>query len=1030
MRPPVSKANDKVSNPRALEENSRVGRIDLARAIAQIAARGRRRQDATSFLDRIGFRNATVVIDHLGSRTAWRVPSANFGLAHYDVHSVLSGDIAVASSRGVWRLNLHAEESEQTRQVRLRLSLRDLFPQTIGEAFPGLAVLSTFRLPLSGLSDLTLSSSGELLAGKLDLALGSGRLQLPWIGGQAPRLQSGELKLRYRRGQQHIELAPSRLRWAESEMTFVGSMAQRANVQSGSVWDYSLRSIKGVLRPGRSHKAVALKSWQVAGSILPVEGIISIDSLAANAGGKGMTLKGRMYTGLQPGLAVSGQFGTMPAHSLMALWPTFVGAGARDWLLRNVQSGQVRSGSFAMRLGVPAGSRQVKPGDNSGYSIDVEADVSNMRLRVDRSLPSALAPRTKIRVKNDVVKVDVPEAAFDLGRNRSFAVKDLGLNVVNIYEPSVDGVVTFKLSGKVKDALDSVAALDDAEVREAAKLRDRISGQLDGQFSVTVPFVRTGQLPKPKIIGQLRVSDGRMQQAWRGLDITGSSLIVDVGGDGLVAKGQLLLGGVPVQMSWQRFFNAADDRQPPVRLKAKLDETDRKQLGFKINHILQGPVGLDVTLQPQPPQAAGAGASAKIRVDLTDADVTIESLAWRKPVGRRAVLDFDVEPTSGQTANLRNVRLVGEGISVRGEATVGEDGHIRSFDIPDFTIDVITRLQIKGELRKGNVWRVSARGPTYEGREFFRTLFAAGRLKGRRRAKKQPGLDLDVRIDNVLGFWDTRLSNLKLDLSKRNGKIVALSARGKLSANGVLNATVKRGAKQRQLIATSNDAGATFKLIGFYPNAEGGRMRSVIDLDEESKGERRGVLSVRKFRIFGDEVLSEVLQSRSATGGNRRRRQASVTRQQVQFDWMRVPFAVGKGQFIIGDAELRGPLLGVVLCGRADFASRRMRLGGTYVPLQGLNAAVGAIPGLGQLLAGPKGEGVLGITFQVAGAMQRPQVVVNPLSLVAPGIFREMFQVTCPRRLAAGIDPKIKQGGGEPSIGSGWSSQSPVDSAN
>ena len=62
--------------------------------------------------------------------------------------------------------------------------------------------------------------------------------------------------------------------------------------------------------------------------------------------------------------------------------------------------------------------------------------------------------------------------------------------------------------------------------------------------------------------------------------------------------------------------------------------------------------------------------------------------------------------------------------------------------------------------------------------------------------------------------------------------------------------------------------------------------------------------------------------------------------------------------------------------------------------MQGLNAAVGGIPLFGQLLAGPKGEGVLGITFRIVGPMAQPQVIVNPLSMIAPGIFREMFQMT------------------------------------
>mgnify|MGYP006319584863 CR=1 FL=1 len=45
------------------------------------------------------------------------------------------------------------------------------------------------------------------------------------------------------------------------------------------------------------------------------------------------------------------------------------------------------------------------------------------------------------------------------------------------------------------------------------------------------------------------------------------------------------------------------------------------------------------------------------------------------------------------------------------------------------------------------------------------------------------------------------------------------------------------------------------------------------------------------------------------------------------------------------------------------------------------------------LLTGPRGEGLFGITFGIKGSMERPQVIVNPLSLITPGIFREVFQM-------------------------------------
>ena len=57
-----------------------------------------------------------------------------------------------------------------------------------------------------------------------------------------------------------------------------------------------------------------------------------------------------------------------------------------------------------------------------------------------------------------------------------------------------------------------------------------------------------------------------------------------------------------------------------------------------------------------------------------------------------------------------------------------------------------------------------------------------------------------------------------------------------------------------------------------------------------------------------------------------------------------------------------------------------------------LNSLLGNIPGLGDVLVGPKGGGVFAATYQVSGALVDPDVTVNPLSALAPGILRGLVK--------------------------------------
>ena len=64
-------------------------------------------------------------------------------------------------------------------------------------------------------------------------------------------------------------------------------------------------------------------------------------------------------------------------------------------------------------------------------------------------------------------------------------------------------------------------------------------------------------------------------------------------------------------------------------------------------------------------------------------------------------------------------------------------------------------------------------------------------------------------------------------------------------------------------------------------------------------------------------------------------------------------------------------------------------LGGTIVPVYGVNRTIGQIPIIGRLLRG-KGVGAFAFTYGMRGPVGNPTIWVN-LSALAPGFLRELF---------------------------------------
>ena len=159
-------------------------------------------------------------------------------------------------------------------------------------------------------------------------------------------------------------------------------------------------------------------------------------------------------------------------------------------------------------------------------------------------------------------------------------------------------------------------------------------------------------------------------------------------------------------------------------------------------------------------------------------------------------------------------------------------------------------------------------------------------------------------------------------------------------------------------------------------------------------GTKSGTLWARDFSVLGDQVVNDVLTdpSSEAVLGGQGKKQAA--RQSIDFKQLRAPFSVGGGKFHLKDAYMNGDQLGATMRGTVDFKSQTVDLGGTYVPLYGLNSAFRAIPILGPVLGGRQGEGLVGITFAIKGKLDDPSVLVNPMSVMTPGIFRQIFEFT------------------------------------
>ena len=102
---------------------------------------------------------------------------------------------------------------------------------------------------------------------------------------------------------------------------------------------------------------------------------------------------------------------------------------------------------------------------------------------------------------------------------------------------------------------------------------------------------------------------------------------------------------------------------------------------------------------------------------------------------------------------------------------------------------------------------------------------------------------------------------------------------------------------------------------------------------------------------------------------------------------------IEKGEgYLKVDGSITGLQIGLTYNGTLYDAKNRMNLRGTFMPAIGISKILALIPIVGQILSNGKDSALIGITYHLKGPTAKPKLLLNPLSIVAPGIFKKVFE--------------------------------------
>ena len=992
-----------------------VTKIEIMKAVTAAFAEARSHRNTTSYLTQFGVRDATVKFSNATTQHNWKVPDFIIDLKHSNKNSLIRGfgKVEIGGDREQikpWKLRFQTKQSDRTKNLRLDFGFKGITPASLNRLMPELAVLKHFNIPFDGKVNASLDKQGEVQSAFANIKLAAGKILVPWLDKSDAidevELDIGEVKLAYSRTGQKLHILPSPFKWGNNQTIISGSFEPAKSSTTSNKWSFTVKGSQTRLAAQDFNlPPVIIDEWWVTGSFDVDQERVDIAGLFLRAGNATINLTGYIADfAASPGVFLRGNLSGISVPVLKRLWPRIIALDARKWVGEKVLEGQIVSGDF--KINIPAGvlSKLPNKADLSPEMAQLNLKLSDLLVKYHDGLIPLKVPDATLKIAGRQLSIDIPKGRIHLRAGDPLKLSHGSFTIADLREKDPGSDLNFRLAGIAQDLIKYVNQPALRTARKAKLVSNGMDGSLKGVISMHIPLKDDLEFNEIRLNGNLRLTKMKSEKLYGDMAVEGGTINIKLSEKAVEADGGIVIKGIPVKINWQQIFGKRETNQPPIRLSAILSKSSRRRLGLsKLNSLLVGDVPVVITVYPSQKRAP----TIQVRADLTSAKLTSKAIGWTKHRGIAAVLQFDATKGNGDIINLRNLSLVGNKLVLEGMLALnGKSNQLESFYFPSFSFEHFNNMAVSGKLNKHGILDISAKIHNLDGRRLLRKQFFNNSNTKPQRKKRanleKSGFDYNLHADigTIAGGKGAYISGARLKLKQRKGKVSWLDFKGHL--NGQSNIAVlmePSGSKGRVLKAESTDAGSTFRMIGLYPNIQGGRLSLKVNMDTKRAKGKKGTLWVKDFyvinsqKISGEQTSSNIFQN-DLIGANEpgsRSSKQKVMRTTMQFDQLKAPFSYGDGQFILHNSYVNGPVIGATLRGKIDFRTETMRLGGTYVPLYGLNAAIGEIPILSQIFVGRKGEGVFGVTFAIEGPTAKPTVIVNPVSLLTPGVFRQIF---------------------------------------
>lgn len=940
-------------------------------------------------VDRVGVTRGRVVIDDQTTNQTMIFNGVNLDFDR--TSGATTFNLSVNGPNGRWSAAGRASGAPGA-QRSLVVSLRNLSIDEILLATGARSIGADFDMPLSAEFSVGLQPNGVLSEAVGAFDFGAGFLRFDDPNDEPMMVDSIHGGVHWDGAKRRIVIDRSKLVSGATHGAVSGAVVLPDH--EGDPWLFRLVNAEPVIaapeRPGQ--KPVLLEHVELSARLLLTEKKFVIDRFFFTGPECGFAMAGDVDWTNGPHFRLGASAAPTPIAVVTRLWPSFIVAPVRSYLLDHVKAGSVQKATFQVDFDAEnlAAMRAAHAPPDSTVLFDFT--IANASLDFLHGVPPLRGVDGTGHVTGRTSTFTVTNTGvIDAGAGRQLTVAEgSSFHVADAEVKPTPAVIVAKVSS-------SVETIGDLLSRDALKAfanlpldQSTLKGQVDGRLEIDMNL-RPDMGPADTSIKINAAVTNFVAENLLGKEkLDAATLTVTVDPSGLRASGQGRMFGSPATVDMVRL----KDKSAEASIHLTLDDAARVREGFGDVPGVSGPIGATVSA----PLGAGERPKAEVELDLTHVGIDWPGVA--KPPGRPGKAKFSVAVNEASTL-IDQIVFEAAPVQARGSLELGPGEALLAVHLPQLKLSSGDDMKLDAT-RAGDGMKVVVRGSTIDARPFLKSLVfassegvsasASAAAVGEPKEAAIKEVELDVKSGVLSGYNKQVVAGAELRLLKRGDQIQQFSFSGRFGRE-TISGNLTGAAAAQQFNIMTDDAGSLLSFVDLYKHMERGRLSAGMRLGPAGLS---GLLVIDGFILRDEPALRRLVAEGVPPTVDATRKQQTINAGAMAFNKLQVRFQRAGSRLELREGTMNGAAIGLTVDGWLDYAHDRVDVTGTFVPVYAVNNLFSQIPVFGLILGGGANEGLFGVNYRVEGSISAPTLSINPLSAIAPGIFRQIFGVADP----------------------------------